>query len=191
MTISSESLERRDPAAWDEFYRQHLREVYGFVFRLVQGDQPVAEDLFQEIWLQALDGIGQFDPRRGELRGWLFGIARRRVAFYWRQQMRRKGLPGGERTADGTEEVDGAILPDRAVEQLEEESVVQASLLMLHPDCRRVLTAKYVEGLSVEQIASRIGKSSKAVESLLSRSRSKLRSLLNWYFTHPTEGKQT
>ena len=30
-----ESLQNRDAAAWDEFYEMHVRELYGFVFRLM------------------------------------------------------------------------------------------------------------------------------------------------------------
>jgi len=33
-----ELLQNRDAAAWDEFYEQYVRELYGFVFRLVRGD---------------------------------------------------------------------------------------------------------------------------------------------------------
>jgi DNA-directed RNA polymerase specialized sigma24 family protein len=42
---------------------------------------------------------------------------------------------------------------------------------------------KYVEELSVAQIAARTGKSPKAVESLLSRAREQFRALLRWYVT--------
>ncbi len=31
-----ELLQNRDAAAWDEFYEEHVRELYGFVFRLVR-----------------------------------------------------------------------------------------------------------------------------------------------------------
>ena len=72
----SESLQERDAAAWDEFYEEHVRELYGFVFRLVRGDPQSAADVLQDIWLDAIGHIGQFDPKRGELRSWLFGIAR-------------------------------------------------------------------------------------------------------------------
>ena len=62
-----ESLQKRDAAAWDEFYEEHARELYGFVFRLVRGDPQTAADVFQDTWLDAISHIGQFDPQRGEL----------------------------------------------------------------------------------------------------------------------------
>src|SRR5436190_15642902 len=92
MTPPFEALQRRDSIAWDEFYRRHVGETYGFLVRLVGGDRAAAEDLFQEVWVEALDGIDQYDPERGELRAWLFGIARRRVALYWRRRLAKQGM---------------------------------------------------------------------------------------------------
>ena len=175
-----ELLQNRDAAAWDEFYEEHGRELYGFVFRLVRGDSQTAADVFQDTWLDAISRIGQFDPKRGELRSWLFGIARRRVALHWRQRLARSGTARAEIPIEA---LDGAVVPDDVIEHLEQTAVVQASLLALPPERRRVLVDKYVEELSVSQIAARTGKSPKAVESLLSRAREQFRALLRWYFS--------
>jgi DNA-directed RNA polymerase specialized sigma24 family protein len=53
--------------------------------------------------------------------------------------------------------------------------------MVLPDDRRQVLLGKYVEGLSVEKIASRTGRTVKAVESLLSRAREQMRALLRGY----------
>jgi RNA polymerase sigma-70 factor, ECF subfamily len=176
-----ESLQERDAAAWDELYEGHAREVYGFVFRLLRGDSQAAADVFQDTWLDAIGHIGQFDPARGELRSWLFGIARRRVALHWRQRLARSGAAACEEIA--VEGMDGAVVPEDVVEHLEQGAVVRATLLAMPPERRQVLVEKYVEELSVAQIAARTGRSPKAVESLLSRSREQFRTLLHWYFS--------
>ena len=178
-----ELLQNRDAAAWDEFYEAHVRELYGFVFRLVRGDRQAAADVFQDIWLDAISHIGQFDPKRGELRSWLFGIARRRVAQHWRQRLARSGTGAAAREEIPLELLDGAVVPDDVIEHLEQAAVVRASLLALPPERRQVLIDKYVEELSVAQIAARTGKSPKGVESLLSRAREQFRTLLHWYFS--------
>ena len=178
-----ESLQKRDAAAWDELYEEHVAELYGFVFRLVRGDLQTAADVLQDTWLDAISHIGQFDPKRGELRSWLFGIARRRVARHWRQRLGRSGTAATARAEIPVEVLDGAIVPDDVLEHLERAAVVQASLLALPLERRQVLIDKYVEELSVAQIAARTGKSPKAVESLLSRARAQFRMLLRWYFS--------
>jgi RNA polymerase sigma-70 factor, ECF subfamily len=178
-----ESLQSRDAAAWDEFYETHVRDLYGFVFRLLRGDPQTAADVFQDTWLDAIGRIGQFDPSRGELRSWLFAIARRRVALHWRRLTARGGPPAASDADIAVEALDGAVAPDDVIERLEQATVVRASLLVLPPERRQALVDKYVEGLSVAQIAAQTGKSPKAVESLLSRAREQFRALLRRYFT--------
>ena len=74
---------------------------------------------------------------------------------------------------------------------LEQAAVVQASLLALPPERQQVLVEKYVEELSVAQIAAKTGKSPKAVESLLCRAREQFRALLGWYFADTKCGTDT
>src|SRR5271166_5816482 len=111
-----ESLQNRDAAAWDEVYEEHVSDLYGFVFRLVRGDPQIAADVFQDTWLDAISHIEQFDPNRGELRSWLFGIARRRVALHWRRRLAR----GDTAPAAGAEipvaALGGAVVPDDVLE---------------------------------------------------------------------------
>ena len=172
-------LKQRDRSAWSAAVDRHLHEVYGFVFHLVGGDRTVAEDLNQETWLEALDGIDQCDATRGSFRNWLFGIARRRVALYYR----RRALAGNATSFSGQFEESAelgeiSVLPKDVLEQVEQRAVVRAAVLVLPDDRRKALIWKYVEGLSVETIAIRLGRTAKAVESLLSRAREQMRGLL-------------
>ncbi len=183
-------LKGRDRSAWSAAVDRHLHEVYGFVFHLVGGDRTIAEDLNQETWLEALDGIDQCDATRGSFRNWLFGIARKRVALYYR----RRALAGNpkslsEQFGESAELGDISVLPEDVLEQVERVSVVRAAILLLPDDRREVLLWKYVEGLSVETIAGRLGRTAKAVESLLSRPREQMRSLLGGYMMPRGDGQ--
>ena len=176
------ALKQRDRSAWSAAVDRHLHEVYGFVFHLVGGDRTIAEDLNQETWLEAMDGIGQCDAAQGSFRNWLFGIARKRVALYYR----RRALAGnpaslGEPFGESGELEDASVLPQDVLEQVEQIFAVRAAMLLLPDDRREVLLGKYVEGLSVEAIASRLGRTAKAIESLLSRTREQMRVLLGGY----------
>jgi RNA polymerase sigma-70 factor (ECF subfamily) len=185
--ISASALKRRDRCAWNQAYDLHVGDVYAFVFHLVRGNRSLAEDLNQETWLEALDAIEQFSPDRGELRGWLLGIARNRVAMHYRRQFAQATThPGDDGMLALQDDLDRPLLPDDIVERVERQGVVRAALVSLDSDCRNVLIAKYVDGLSVAQIAARVARTPKAVESLLSRARARLRSLLRWYFPSNT-----
>ena len=172
-------LQRRSHAAWSTAVHRHLGEVYGFVFRLSGDDRAAAEELTQETWLEAIESIDHCDPARGRFRNWLFGIARRRVALHLRRKTGRKDL---HLLDDCMEDLETAeILPQDVLEQVERAEAVRAALLVLSEDRRTALLCKYVQGLSVEAIAKRLGKTAKAVESLLTRARDQMRSLLGGY----------
>jgi RNA polymerase sigma factor (sigma-70 family) len=76
---------------------------------------------------------------------------------------------------------ESSILPVDALEQVERQSAVRAAILLLPRDRREVLTWKYVDGISIDAIAARMGRTAKAVESLLSRAREQMRNLLRQY----------
>ena len=75
------------------------------------------------------------------------------------------------------------------MEGTERASVIRAALLRLSRDHRDVLLGKYGDGLTVREIADRSGRTPKAVESLLSRAREQLRTLLLPYFQPSTRGE--
>ncbi len=163
-------LKQRDRSAWSAAVDRHLHDVYGFVFHLVGGDRAVAEDLNQEIWLEALNAIERCEATRGSFRNWLFGIARKRVALYYRRRaLGGNPTPLDDRFEESADPEDLSVLPEDALEQVERASVVRAAILVLPDDRRKALLWKYMEGLSVDEIAVRTGRTAKAVESLLSR----------------------
>lgn len=185
-----EAMKRREPSAWGAAIRSHARDVYSFVFHLVGGDVGTTEDLSQETWVEAVDHFDRYDISRGHLRDWLFGIARKRVAMHFRRKKRGHLASIDEADGESLEIGDGRILPDQVLEQLERAAIVRATLLTLNEDRREVLKLKYVDGLTVEEISERFGRSVKAVESLLSRARDQLRKLLRSCLSASTQGER-
>ena len=177
------AMARRDRSAWAVMYDRHVGDVFGVVFHLLGGDRSAAEDVCQEVWLLAIERFDGFDFRRGGFRNWLLGIARHRVLHHHR----RISIEGAGPAPNGPSE---ALPPLDLLELGERTDVVRAALLCLDDDYRRVLRDKYAEGLSVTEIADRTGRSAKAVESLLSRARARLRELLRPYFSSPTGGEK-
>ena len=78
-------LQMRNPEAWARTYDNHASDVFTFIAHLLHGDRAAAEEIHQNTWLAALSGIAAFDVERGELRAWIFGIARRQVALHFRR----------------------------------------------------------------------------------------------------------
>ena len=187
MVASVDELKARLPSAWNQACDELAPRLYAFILQLVRRDQRLAEDLHQEIWLAALDGIDGFESERGEFSAWLFAIARNVVVNHYRRASRER--PFEPYVNNSYPQLDGAPPPE-ILEKLERVDVVRAALQELSEDQRDVLNRKYVCGLSVNEIALHTNRSPKAVESLLTRSREKLRGLLRWYFAAPDRGEK-
>ena len=182
------AMARRERHAWSVMYERHAWEVFGFIFHLVGGCGPLAEELHQEVWLKALESFKHFDSRRGSFRDWLFGIARHRVSRHYRHLARDPTACNGQREA--VHEIDAGALPaPELLEDRERTSIIRAALLRLSRDHKDVLLKKYGDGLSIQEIADHSGRTPKAVESLLSRARDQLRTLLRPYFQPPIRGE--
>jgi RNA polymerase sigma-70 factor (ECF subfamily) len=156
-----------DAAAVDRLLDHVSPAVYGFILARVGGQAMVAEDLLQETLLEGLRSRHTF---RGDsaLGTWLCSIARRRVARHYEAERRADLARDGLRQLPVTEAAD----EEGAVDQRDEVMAALGRLPALH---RQVLVLKYLDGLSVEQIASETGKSPVQVQSLLQRSRDGLR----------------
>jgi RNA polymerase sigma-70 factor (ECF subfamily) len=175
-----QALARRDRAAWGALNDAHLEEIYAFVKHLLESDRRACEDLNQEVWLQAISSIKGFDPTRGELRDWLFGIARLQVALHFRRLSRTAVV------AESTESIELAdnalLLPQEVMERVERSQLVRAALTAIPQSHQVVLRQKYIDGRSVQEIATAMETTARAVESSLSRARARLRTLLGPYF---------
>lgn len=175
-------LQRRERAAWARTYDRHAGELFTFIAHLLHGDKGAADEIHQDTWLAALAGIDAFDAARGELRAWIFGIARRRVALHFRRRgQARREEDHGHLLADAFAD-DGSILPPDVICSIERGDAVRAALAELGAETRAILLGKYVGGHSVNELAGQYGRSPKAIESQLSRARARMRALLRWYF---------
>ena len=99
-----------DTAAFGVFYREHAARLEGFL-RVLTGSQASAEDVAQETFTQMWRSPNGFQPERGSLRAYLFGIGRKRAAEWWRKQARTESASDGsvDQVADGNYEKMAAI----------------------------------------------------------------------------------
>ena len=149
------------PERFALFYRAHLPDVYGYVLRLCAGDRAQAEDLTQDVWLALVEELRRGRTERADIR-WLITVARSRYIDAARRERRRRSkleLIRRERSSD--DEPTGSDVLDR--------------LDQLQPLHRAVLVLRYVDGLSVPEVATAIGRNVTPTNSLLARARADLR----------------
>jgi RNA polymerase sigma factor (sigma-70 family) len=166
------AIQAGDAAALEALYQQHLPSVWRYAFAQLSGNSVSAEDVVSETFLAAVRQIGNLAPEGGSVGGWLIGIARHKV-----QDIRRRA--GRMRTT--LEENFSAALPSReddpktVLEAAETRQCVGVIMDGLPDDERTVLEWKYLDDLSVREIARRLGRTEKAVEASLYRARQAFR----------------
>ncbi len=79
----------QDREAANELISHYYQEIFAYAFRQT-GDQELAMDLAQEIFLSVLRGIGGFDERKAGFRTWLYRIASNRITDYYRSSLHRQ-----------------------------------------------------------------------------------------------------
>src|SRR5580704_2059525 len=150
MASPVDDLKARRADAWNRACDHYARRLHGFILHLVRGDAPIAEELHQQTWLAAVDGIARFDPQRGEFSAWLFGIARIVVVNHYRRALGHAAQLRIDEELTDVHTTGVGLLPENILEQLERAAIVRAALLELNDDQREILTRKYLEGLTVE-----------------------------------------
>lgn len=73
------------PAAFDVFFVRHSKAIASYLLRQT-GSQELAADLTSETFAVALEAVERYDRKKGDARGWLFGIAKMTVLASYRQQ---------------------------------------------------------------------------------------------------------
>jgi RNA polymerase sigma-70 factor (ECF subfamily) len=159
-------IDQGDEDAFRLLYRRHTPAVYGFVLRLVGGNEQEAEDIIQETWLRAARGLEGF-RWKSALRSWLTGIALNRV-----RELARKNKRSLVEVDMGWEIPDFAPDPGTRMD-------LERALELLPPGFRTVLVLHDVEGFTHQEIGSRLGITDGTSKSQLFGARRAMRRLLN------------
>jgi RNA polymerase sigma-70 factor, ECF subfamily len=95
--LTDDGLLRRmiagDEEAFTLLYRRRHPSIYRFALHM-SGNPAVAEDVTQEVFMALIRDAGRFDPARGTLGGFLFGIARNFLRKRWEQDKRLVSFAG-------------------------------------------------------------------------------------------------
>ncbi len=159
-----------DPAAFRRWYDVAVVRVYGYLHGRCGGDAALAEELTQQAFIQAVRHWQSFDGRADPVT-WVCSIARNKLTDHYREldRQERRHLRLVVREIDMQDAV-----ADRAVEDRE---AILGALRGLPALQRAALVLRFVDGLSVRDVAAELGRSEDATESLLRRARDRFRQL--------------
>ena len=166
---------RREPQLFTAVYDRYVRDIYRYVAGRL--DTQVADDIAAETFLVAFGQRDRFDPERGSIRPWLFGIATNLVARHRRREARRYralARAAADPPADGPE---NRVLSAVAAQRLQPQ--LARALTLLTQGERDVLLLMALSQLSHEEVAEALDITYSTVASRLSRARKKLKTAID------------
>ena len=172
-------MQKGEEAAFEQFFEAFFHPVYRFALARMGQETELAKEIAQATLCTALAKLGTY---RGEaaLFTWLCSICRFEITGYFRRA--RRAPPEVHLLEEGTmlravlESLpDGLDDPEQDLLRRELARLVHVAIDHLPAHYARILEWKYSDGLSVKEIAARLGVTPKAAESLLTRARQAFR----------------
>ncbi len=158
-----ESLVRRaqknDQEAFARLYEEHFDKIYRYLALRV-GNEMEAEDMTQQVFLNALQSISSFRWKGVPFSAWLFRIAHNQAVDHLRKKSKRASVPLDESLVSSGDSPHSTTELKMDVEQL------LVATRRLTEAQREVISLRFSSELSIAQVAGIMGKSQGAVKAL-------------------------
>jgi RNA polymerase sigma-70 factor (ECF subfamily) len=164
---------RGDEQAFLALYQKHQSALYRYALRMT-GSPWAAEEVVQEVFLVLIREPQKYQAERGELRAFLFGVARNRVMKQLEKIPREMSLD--VMNADGSvwREPEDPLTPMMIAEKRERIEQVREAVLDLPAEFREAVVLCELEELSYEEAANVCGCPIGTIRSRLHRGRALL-----------------
>jgi RNA polymerase sigma-70 factor (ECF subfamily) len=160
-----------DPGRFEGLVAEHSGALHGYLARRAP---HAADDLLAEVWLRAFAGRTGYDPARGAVRVWLFGVARHVLAAHWRDAGR--GEP--PHALDAEPYADPWQAVDQRLDAAAVAPLIRRTLRELPHVERELLLLVAWEQLTPAEAAAVVGVPQGTARSRLHRARARLREAL-------------
>lgn len=160
-----------DENAFREFHRLYFDRLYQFLLVVARGNEDEARDTLQETLLRVVRYARKFESEE-VFWSWLAAIARNAARDGGRKQSRYLGL-----LRNFTLQWQNSGQPSSQVD-LQLTDLLEEALEELNPEDRGIIEGKYLQGLSIRELAADAGLTEKAVESRLLRLRRQVREII-------------
>jgi RNA polymerase sigma-70 factor, ECF subfamily len=159
------------PEAFAQLYEEFMDRVYRYI-HMRTGQMENTEDMTQEVFVRAFEGISGYRQMGKPFLGWLLRIAHNLLIDYYRRKNRDKFLPLPEVYPSATGN------PLETAEKNFQMTEVRKAIMGLPPAQREALSLRFIAELSISEAAAVMGKSQGAVKTLQHEAVVKLRKAL-------------
>jgi RNA polymerase sigma factor (sigma-70 family) len=167
------AVQQGNEAAMNNLVERYYNPLLRYLYRMAGGQQALAEDMTQETFLRMMRGIASYQSAR-PFKAWLYTIATNIARNYYQ-------AADTKHTENSPEEADYQAdepLPEMALMQSQDASIVFNALMMLPEQQRSVVVLFYYEDLPQKEIAEILSIPVGTVKSRLSNGLRKLREIL-------------
>jgi RNA polymerase sigma factor (sigma-70 family) len=152
-----------DDKSLEILIERYLKIIYNFIYNNV-GDQAVAEDITQEVFIKIWKNIRKFDQTKN-FKPWIFQIAKNASIDYLRK---KKSIPFSRFENEKgqnplTENI--AEKPLNLLENISDKEVLESAIKNLSSKDREMVELRYTKGLSFKEISDRLKESINTVKS--------------------------
>lgn len=171
-----------DAAAFDALYARHRGGVFRYLRRHT-GNPALADELFQDVWMNAIRARGSYAPT-AKFATWIYTLAHNRIVDHWRSsgRVRVESIDdeGDDESRSLVEAIPGSRVdePETRVASRAARARIDAALAQLPPPQRDAFLLHIESGLSLADIAAMTGAGEETVKSRVRYAYAKLRSAL-------------
>ena len=150
---------QRDQVALTQLYEENFDRIYRYIVLKI-GDRTEAEDMTQQVFLNAIQSISSYKWKGMPFSSWLYRIAHNQVVDHLRKKSKRITVPLDESLPARADD------PGHTAEQkIEIEEIIDATR-GLTPAQQEVISLRFGGELSVAEVARAMGRSEGAVKAL-------------------------
>lgn len=166
--------ENKDHELFIAHYQDSKDKVFTYLMYRLSFNRETCEDLLMDIVLKAYENFHQFDSKKGSFKNWLFGIAHNHLVNHWRDHKEELSI---EHAEDIACESFPDELPSPAIHKI---------LNLLSETEREIITLRYLNDMSYEEIAIIINKSQGSARTSLSRALDQFKTFYNKIYGEST-----
>lgn len=164
-----------DARAFEALYDRRQGGIFRYALRMT-GSQSIAEDVTQEVFLSLIRDHSDYQPSRGTVKSYLYGMARYRLLRRLQRERMLVSLDTSDGTTDETafNDLTSASDPFRTLAHEEVVGLVRQAVLSLPEHFREVVVLCYLQEMNYAEAAEIIGCPIGTVRSRLARARALL-----------------
>lgn len=165
-----------DEQAFHFVYEQHWRKLFRFLYRMTKS-REVAEELVADVFLKLWIGR-ELVPEIHNLDGFLYQIGRRKALDFLRLTARQSSLQKVVSLQMISEVLASTERPDQSLIEEEYRSTIEAAILQLSPQRKKIFIMSREEGMTHEEIGRELNLSPKTIKRTISDALESIRTYL-------------